>query len=201
MHVTRTTTQLLEGLHDPGNREAWDALDGRYRPLVLAFARRLGLGDSDAADVAQETLTQFFQEYAAGRYDRERGRLRTWLIQITKTKAAQVRRRAVRRREHAGASMAEREVDPGAEDAEAIWEACRRRTVVAAALDELRATSQAAPRTLEAFELLVRHQQTPAAVAERLGMQRQDVYLAKSRLGARLREIVERLERAWDDDV
>ncbi|MCJ7543287.1 MAG: hypothetical protein MUP47_01770 [Phycisphaerae bacterium] len=48
--ITRTSTELLEGIKDPSNRAAWSELDRRYRPLILAVARRLGLGHDDAED-------------------------------------------------------------------------------------------------------------------------------------------------------
>jgi len=76
-HRTTTTTALLDGLHDPANEEVWREFDTRYRPIILGFAVKLGLSDEDAADVAQDTLARFVQEYRAGRYDRTRGRLVT----------------------------------------------------------------------------------------------------------------------------
>jgi hypothetical protein len=72
---SRTTTALLEGLHDPADAVAWEQFDRRYRPIVVGFASRLGLADADAADVAQEVMLQFVKEYRAGKYDRQRGRL------------------------------------------------------------------------------------------------------------------------------
>ena len=83
LDITRTTTVLLEGLHDASNDAVWGEFDRRYRPVVFGFARRLGLDDADAADVAQETLTRFLEEYRRGVYDRERGRLRSWLVTLT----------------------------------------------------------------------------------------------------------------------
>ena len=60
--LTRTTTALLEGLLEQTNDETWREFDARYRPIIVAFARRVGLGETDAADVAQETLLRFVRE-------------------------------------------------------------------------------------------------------------------------------------------
>ena len=70
MDIDRTTTALLEGLFDSDNELAWSHFDARYRPIVIAFARKLGLSESDAGDVAQETILQFLKEYKEGKYDR-----------------------------------------------------------------------------------------------------------------------------------
>ena len=71
--ASRTTTALLNNLHDEHNDAAWREFDDRYRPILLGFSRRLGLPDADAVDVAQETMIQFIKEYREGKYDRERG--------------------------------------------------------------------------------------------------------------------------------
>ena len=79
--LTRTTTALLEALLDPADDEVWQDFDRRYRPILIAFAQRLGLPDEDAA---QDTLTRFVRSYREGKYDRDRGRLRSWIIGIAR---------------------------------------------------------------------------------------------------------------------
>ncbi|MEW6253758.1 MAG: sigma factor, partial [Planctomycetota bacterium] len=79
---TTTNTDLLRGLKDPQNQTVWQQYVDRYRPLLLGCGRRVGLSHADAEDVAQLTLTAFCTAYQAGKYDRERGRLRDWLFGI-----------------------------------------------------------------------------------------------------------------------
>ena len=67
------------------------------------------------------------------------------------------------------------------------------------ALSELRTKSRTDPRTVEAFEMLVYHGLSPQVVAEQMGMSTHDVYLAKSRVAAKLREIVVRLEAEYEE--
>ncbi len=83
MH-TRTTTALLDDLLDSANEGAWVGFDARYRPVLIGFARQLGLRADDAADIAQEALTKFVRAYQQGQYRRERGRLSSWLITIAR---------------------------------------------------------------------------------------------------------------------
>src|SRR5882672_6361039 len=100
--LVKTTTLLLAGLTDPANREIWREFDDRYRPVLQAFARRLGLADEDADEIAQDVLARFVERYRAGEYDRERGRLRSWIFGIARTRVADWRRSRARRREERG---------------------------------------------------------------------------------------------------
>lgn len=196
LDATRTTTMLLDGLHDEADA-AWSLLDARYRPILCGVARRMGLDDADAADVAQETLLTFLGEYRDGRYDRERGRLRSWLIAIARRQIAGAYRRRARARIERGASALEGE--PGDDDFDRAWEEERRAAILRAAMDELRANTRAHERTIEAFELLVMRRMPVPAVARELNITEHDVYQAKSRLAQRLREIIARLDEAYDD--
>lgn len=196
--MTRTTTQLLERLHDAGDDAAWAEIDRRYRPLLENFSRRLGLSDSDAVDAAQETLARFVVEYRAGKYRREAGRLRSWLIGICRYRVLSVRRSQAVRKEARGESAF-----VNLDDEEALtqaWEAERRTLVLRQAMEELKTSTKTADKTLRAFELLVTQQMSAGDVAEALGMTPHDVYLAKNRCASKLREIVERLDSAFDGE-
>jgi RNA polymerase sigma-70 factor (ECF subfamily) len=200
LDVSRTTTILLDGLHDPANATAWREFDDRYRPIVVAFARRLGLSDADAADAAQETMTRFVQEYREGKYDRERGRLRSWLVGLAKYRIADAHRRRAGRREVA------EEAEPAAalaDDARLtqIWEAERRTVMLREALGRLRATTRTTEKTVRAFEMLVVGQVPVAQVADTLEMSAHDVYLAKGRVAQRLRDILADIELAYEADA
>ena len=192
-----TTMALLDGLLEPGNEAVWREFDARYRPIVFAFARKLGLDESDAADVAQEAMLRFVQEYRAGKYDRERGRLRSWIIGIVKYRVADVQRSKAKRREYRGESafVGLPEDDQLAE----LWEAERRRMLLRQALAELREQTKTNEKTIRAFELYAIHEQPVADVACELGLTTHDVYVAKSNVAARLREILTRLEQVFDD--
>ena len=135
-----TTTELLAGLHQGENRAAWTEFDQRYRPILVGFLRRMGLNDADAADTAQESLTCFVQDYRKGKYDREQGRLRNWLIGIARCRLADLRRATGRRRIQRGESAMQ--YLPDESDAAAIWEAEQRRCIFEQAVGELRATAR-----------------------------------------------------------
>ena len=199
MDIERTTTSLLEGLFDTDNEIAWSHFDARYRPIVLGFARKMGLSESDASEVAQETIVQFLKEYKEGKYDRERGRLRSWLIGIARFRVAGVYRGKSNKREYRGESAMI--TLPTDEDAcESIWDTERRTVILQQALRELRANSKATDQTIQAFEMLVLNKMPVATVAETLDMSRDEVYMAKSRTAARLKDIIDRFEQLYDED-
>src|SRR5207253_803693 len=110
--------------------------DARYRPIILGFARRLGLSEDDAADVTQDSLLRFLSEYRLGKYDRARGTLRSWIVSIVKFRVADLNRAQQSRREKRGDSAL---IDLSSDDElESMWEAERRQSLLAQAVAELR---------------------------------------------------------------
>jgi RNA polymerase sigma-70 factor (ECF subfamily) len=193
--MTNTTTELLAGLRQSENRGAWGEFDRRYRPILIAFIRRMGLNENDAADVAQDTLACFVQDYRRNRYDREQGRLRSWLIGIARCRLADLRRATGRRRELRGESAIEGLSDQC--DADLIWETEQRRFMFQQAIGELRETTRFNVRTIEAFEGIVLRGEAVDSVAQRTGLTAQEIYNAKNRVVEKLREIVSRYEESF----
>lgn len=194
--VSRTTTAMLAALHDPAATAAWEAFDARYRPVLHGFARNLGLSDEEAADVAQETLARFVEQYRDGRYDRERGRLGAWLVGIARYRVLDVRRGHGRRPLRGESAMIDLDDDRSLGD---LWEKQRRTRIAELAMTRLRDTGRGDPRTLEAFEMLMVHGLAAPVVAEQLGMPIQSVYVAKSRIAERLQKLVGEIEAEFDE--
>jgi len=192
-----TTTALLAGLFDSANEGVWREFDARYRPMIHSFARKLGLSDADAADIGQETMARFVREYRAGKYDRRRGRLRSWIIGIVKYRVADLRRsQAARGKPHGGSVLVHLPAD---EELTALWDAQRNQAILEQAIAEVREESKLNERTLRAFESYVIQERPAAEVASELGLTTHDVYKAKHRVTDRLREIVARLDLLFDD--
>lgn len=191
-----TTTTILDQLLDPSDEQAWAELDGRFRPILFAFTRRMGLSDSDAEDVTQEALTRFVKAYRKGQYDRTRGRLSSWLIAIAHNCVHDLRQSTNRRVAWRGESaMGEL---GRAEDLEAVWEEESRRVLLDRAMKELKCSSNFEEKTITAFELLARGDRTPSDVATETGMHIDSVYAAKNRCLTMLRKIVERLNAEYE---
>ncbi len=195
---TRTTTAMLDGLFDSENSTVWADFDRRYRPILVGFSRRLGLSDADAADVAQETIARFVTEYRDGKYDRERARLRSWLVGIAKYRVLEIQRKRGVRKEARGESAIFSLSDE--QTMTAAWDEERRSAVLRDAMERLRTETRTSPKTIEAFEMLMVRNQPVAKVAEQLEMSSHDVYLAKSRVAQKLRDIVSEMEKVYDGE-
>lgn len=201
MHAAHsvTTTSLLDGLLDPRNDEVWRGFDARYRPIIIAVARHLGLGNEDAEDVAQQTLLDVVRGHREGKYVRGKGRLRWWILGIARHRIADIHRRRIRRLDQLGDS----ELNDIPDDArlEEVWDAEQERAILEAAMTELRACSRTESQTLRAFEMVARCGMKAELVAAECGMPVAEVYRVKHRLTKRLREFVTRLNGLYADDA
>lgn len=166
--------------------EAWRRLARIYGPLVLKWTRRLGLGAEDAADVTQEVFHRVAANIGQFRRDRPEDSFRGWLWVITRNQANDHFRRAARQDHAAGGSaMLDRlaQVPEAASPEEEAGHELRdlaRRAMALLETDFETSTWQAFWRTTVAC-------QPPQQVAEELGLSVGAVYVAKSRVLARLR--------------
>lgn len=195
--ATRTTTRLLDALHEQGNEPVWAQIDARYRPVLTGVARRLGLDAADAAEVAQQALAEFVRSYRDGRYDRTKGRLSSWILGIAHHTALRLFREK-RRDQHGGDTVLAQVPDEG--ELRNIWLDERDRTILERALGLLRDESTIDDRTLRAFELVAMRGVPAAETAAQCDMTADQVYVAKSRVTKKLRGIVEQLTAAFEED-
>ena len=186
----------------------WNLFVERYRPVLVAVGQRLGLGPEDAQDVAQQTLMEFVRDLGRGRFDRSRGRLRTWMLAILRHRVVDLQRlrgglsaAGVSSGPPSDDSLAMEVADPAAEEAvERLWQAAVDRRVIDMALGQLRGDRRVAAKSLEAFELTVLHEVPPEAAAKACGMTINAVYIARSRVAARLRRLVDLLAPAYEEE-
>ena len=197
--ATRTTTKLLDALRDHSNEPAWQHIDARYRPVIRGLARRLGLGDSDSEEVAQQTLTEFVRVYREGRYDRDKGRLSSWLLSIAHHTALKAFRTGGRDRSGGGSSVIPEVTDEPT--LRSIWADERDREILARAMSLLRDESAIDNRTLQAFELVALRGVPAPEAASQCSMTVEQVYVAKSRVTGKLRKLVEELTSAFEEDA
>ncbi len=194
---TVTSTALLEGLRDPANSLVWSDFYARYCPVLIAFARRLGLAEHDAQDAAQETLLAFATAYRAGKYKRDKGRLRTWLYGISSHKIRDIQRRGGRERVIADTSDQTGLMDriPDAHSMSELWEAEWQRVLLKACIEEVR--SQVQPSSMQVFELTVVRKWPVDKVVSEVGLSRDAVLNARGRVLSRVRDVLQRMESEW----
>lgn len=192
----QTNTLLLEGLHDATNEAVWRGFDARFRPIIMRFARRLGLQIEDAADVAQETLTHFVRDYRAGKYDRQRGRLHSWIVGIAKFRIADLFRKRAALKECDAATLVEQL--PVDDELSTVWEQECNRAVLDRAMTHLRDQTRVDALTIRAFEMVTLELYSAQQVARVLGLSMDSVYAAKHRCLTQLRKIVSDLQGVYE---
>lgn len=197
---SRTTTQLIEDLRDAQNDAAWAGFDARYRPVLIGFASKLGFSGDDASELAQQALVEFSHAYRAGKYERGKGRLSSWLIGIARNIGSDMRRRARAQVPQGGSAIDEAEADiPDEQLLTRIWAKEREAAILAQALETLRTSAKLEDHTMQAFELFALRGVPAEEVALQCGMSIETVYVVKNRLTKRLREIVSELTCAYDE--
>lgn len=196
--VSITSSFLLEGLKDPANYAAWGQYVDRYRPMLVAYARRMGLSNADAEDAAQQILVEFSRAYQAGKYDPQRGRLREWLFGIARNQILNLKRRRATRPEvqiadSTGADFIDRAADE--REMSAAWDDEWQNAVLRDCLEVVR--REVEPRTFQAFELFACEGRAAADVAKQLQMTENAVFGAKRRVLRRARELLAGIQNDW----
>ncbi len=190
-----TRASLLVRLRDPHDKEAWGQFVQLYAPVVYGFARKRGLQDADAADLMQEVFRSVAG--AAGRleYDPKRGTFRGWLYTVTRNKIytfLEAQRRQVRASGDSGAQTLLEEHAGRDGDTSELWDREYERGAFAWAAERVRGEFHEA--TWRAFWLTAVEGQGAREVGRQLGLSPGAVYVAKSRVIARLREEIRELD-------
>ena len=73
-----TSVSLLERVRQSQDAPAWERFVRLYMPLLLYWARRLGLQDQDAADLVQDVLDVLIQKLPEFHYQPGRS-FRGWM--------------------------------------------------------------------------------------------------------------------------
>jgi RNA polymerase sigma factor (sigma-70 family) len=190
-----TTTALLHTLRTSDDGEVWDQFVARYTPILRAIARRLGLSEEDASDVAQQTLLQFVGGMRTGKYDRSRGRLRSWIVSIAEHRSRDMQRHLRSRPSEAPPLD---EASDRLTRLESWWEEEERAHIAAAAWEELRVGERTDEKGVQVFELVALRDVPPLEAGRQLGMTVGAVYAAKYRIASRLKMVIERLTSVYD---
>lgn len=178
---------------------AWREFVELYEPLILGFARQRGLQEADARDLCQEVLRAL--PGAIARFDPQRtdGTFRGWLARIARNMI--INQLQARQRHVAGTGdtalhqrLAEQPAPEGEESA--LFDLELQRRTFRWAAERVRASC--AENTWLAFWRTAVEGQPAAAVASELSMSVGAVYIARSRVIARLREQVEQVSGRLD---
>jgi RNA polymerase sigma-70 factor (ECF subfamily) len=188
-----TRPSLLVRLRDARDGLAWAQFVELYAPLIYAYGRRQGLQDADAADLTQESLRVVSEAIQALEYDRQRGTFRAWLFAVVRNRLRAFRARQGRAGRGSGDSTVHERLAalPDQETPDEDWDRDYDRRRFRWAAEQVR--GQVQPATWLAFWRTAVEGKSGQETAAELGMSVAAVYLARSRVMARLREVVREL--------
>ena len=189
-----TRPSLLVRLRDPGDGGAWAEFVDLYAPLVYGHVRRRGLQDADAADLTQDVLHAVAASVGRLDYDPRRGSFRGWLFTIVRNRLRNFLARAQGPRRASGDPAVRRLLEeyPAPEQESAEWDDEYRQRLFAWAAARVRGEVREA--TWLAFWRTAVEGRPVRATADELGLSLASVYLARSRVMARLKAAVQQIQ-------
>jgi RNA polymerase sigma-70 factor (ECF subfamily) len=177
-----------------GETAAWKDLTDLYRPLILGWLKRQGVPPRDLEDLSQEVLLSVVKQLPGFQHSGHRGAFRSWLRTIVCRRTADYWRAIDADTQAQGGSVATAALQEIADPASALnrqWDEEHDRYVLACLLDLVEEEFE--PVTLRAFRRLALNGVSGAEAAQELGLSVAAVYVAKSRVLARIREEAEGL--------
>lgn len=199
--IAPTRQSLLSRLRDCEDQEGWREFFDTYWRLIYSAARQVGLDESQAQDVVQMTFIYLTRRMPRFRYDRTRGSFKAWLLRVTRSRIATLRRGAAAREaalravesEEDEAPLWESIPDPAADVLEEIWQREWEQNIIQAALRRIRVKASA--QQLLMFEMAGLRGVPLREVARTLKVSLMQVYLARHRVGKLFKAEAERLRR------
>jgi len=195
--IPNTRPSLLVRIRNPQDERAWREFLDIYEPLIYRLARRKGFQDADARELSQEVFLAVASAIDRWDPDPTRGSFRGWLFRIARNLMINLLARQRRHPQGTGSSdikrLLEEQAAPVGEDS-ALFDRQYQREVFRWAAEQIR--GQFRETTWRAFWLSSVEQREIKEVAETLGLTAGAVYIARSRVMARLRETVEGLDGA-----
>jgi RNA polymerase sigma-70 factor (ECF subfamily) len=187
-----TSDQLLDDLQQ-NLGSGWQRLDAVYMPMIKSWLARQGVRGPDADDLVQDVIVVVLRKLRDFRRERT-GSFRSWLRHITVNCIREHRRRC--RREVRGTGSDEmlemlQQLENPSSELTRTWNEEHRRFVLQFALAQAKASFSG--QTWEAFERTAVNGEDPGSVARVLCMTVNAVYIAKSRVMARMRDIAQDL--------
>ena len=162
--------------------------------MLYRFVRSRGLQDADAADVVQDVLRSVGEAIGRLDYAKEKGGFRAWLFTITRNKLYSYFEHKQRTGPTGGDTSDYQQFNQAADENDELnqqWEREHQRMLTSRAMETVRPDVD--PKTWAAFEMTAVQGMSAAQAGKQLQMTTGAVYVAKSRVTARLRGVIERL--------
>ncbi len=186
-HFNNETTRssVLRVVANTENEAAWQRLFDLYAGFVFSIARSKGLKEEDADDIVQIVFADLARKLPTFKYDREKGRFRSYLTGLVNWRVMD-RLRYGKREAELKANFLEEVQAAGADDDDGFSE----REWQAAAMEEAlrRIKPEVRPEHYAAFVASTVEGQDTETVMRLYGLSRDNLYHIRKRLTEKLRE-------------
>ena len=186
-HFNNETTRssVIRAVADTENEAAWQRFFDLYAGFVFSIARSKGLNDTDADDIVQMVFSDLARNLPSFKYDREKGRFRSYLAALVKWRVID-RLKAVRRDADLKADFMEEAKSAATTEDEDFEE----REWQSAAMEETlrRIKPEVRPEHYAAFVASAVEGQDTDVVTKLYGISRDSLYQIRKRLTVKLRE-------------
>jgi RNA polymerase sigma-70 factor (ECF subfamily) len=176
---------------------SWDHFVGLYSPLIYQFASKAGLTDPEVQDVVQETMSSAAKHLPTFQGDPTVGAFKAWLFNMTRWRVVdQLRKRGPFVTQDSGSDETEATEDmlaPKAQALDELWNIEWNKALQDAATANVKRRLD--PRKYQIFDCYVNKEWPSAKVAAAFGISVDQVYLAKHRVAALIKQEVKRLEK------
>ncbi len=190
--IPDTKTSLILRLPQASDLEAWREFVDVYEPFILRLARSRGLQEDDARELVQQVMLAVARSVDRWQPDPQRGRFRGWLFRIARNQLINLLSGRKPDRAIGGTTQVQVLQQLAASQPEDGIELDYQREMFRYAAARVKRDVQ--PNTWQAFWSTAVLAQPASDVASSLNMTVGAVYIARSRVIARLREEVHRLE-------
>jgi RNA polymerase sigma-70 factor (ECF subfamily) len=191
----KTRPSLIVRVRDHRDERAWAEFVEIYEPVVYRFARRRGIQDADARELAQNVFVAVASAIERWEPDEARGHFRGWLFTIARNLLVNLVTSRQRHPQGTGdtqtMALLQELPEPTSEDSQ-LFDEERKRELLHRAAERIRGEFRDA--TWQAFWRTTVGGEPIPDVAEALRISVGAVYIARSRVMARLRRTVEQLE-------
>ena len=199
-----TNETLLQRVKSMDSHDAWKEFFDAYWGPIIRYGRKLGLSDSQAEDVLQETMVNLMRIVPSFEYDADKGRFRNFLLTIVHRKALACLRRVKRNSNEPWDEAIHAQINSTAPfeavtdvEAEQRWKEAIKDEVI----ENLRNDPRIEASTWAIFEAYVLKHQDASQVADQHGVKENSVYQIKNRLMRRIKaEVARRLIETGSDD-
>ena len=177
-----------------GDEGAWQDLCELYRPLIAGWLRRQSVPEADIDDLVQEIFLAVVRGLPSFSHSGRRGAFRCWLRTIAYNHSCDYWRSPARRTAASGEGAARSALglleDPDS-PLSRYWDEEHDRYVLRCLFEAVELEFE--PATVRAFQLVALDGVSGARAADEVGISLTAVYIAKSRVLGRLRELAEGL--------